>query len=155
MPTLFSRSQVIVGSLLLILVTFFVILLTPIRHISIITPSIHDVTASTFYETYKNNPEQYVFIDVRGEENYNRIHAQGSKSMPLHTLYDEWRNLPKNNDKTIVLICSGGVASGVGYHYLEHHGFFNIVRIEGGIEEWQLAGLPVVSEFTPEVTPDS
>lgn len=122
-------------------------LLTPLKHVALITPTIYDVPATSFYERFKNNPDDFVFIDVRGQESYNRIHAEGSKSMPLHTLYDEWRNLPKNTDKTIVLICSVGRASGVGYHYLQHHGFFNIERIEGGIEGWEMEGLPVVTTF--------
>ncbi|TAJ16025.1 MAG: rhodanese-like domain-containing protein, partial [Dehalococcoidia bacterium] len=64
--------------------------------------------------------------------------------MPLHTLYQERFALPRNESgKTIVLICSGGSASGVGYGYLQHYGFRNILRVEGGIENWQAKGLPV------------
>jgi len=44
-----------------------------------------------------------------------------------------------------VLICSGGRASGVAYGYLEHYGFLNLRRINGGIENWLAEGLPVVS----------
>lgn len=126
----------------------FAVLLTPLKHVTLLTPTIYDVQAMDFYERYKSNPEKYIFIDVRPVEAYNRVHAEHSISMPLHTLYDEWRNLPKNTDKTIVLICNGGRSAGVGYHYLEHMGFFNLERIEGGIEQWQLDGLPVVSDIT-------
>ena len=80
--------------------------------------------AEEFYERYKQDPDKYVFLDVRNQEAYNRLHAEGTKLMPLHTFYTERLFLPKNTDQTIVLICSGGVASGVAYHYLEHHGFF-------------------------------
>jgi rhodanese-related sulfurtransferase len=118
-------------------------LLTPLRHAPLITPTIDDIDPAIFYEKYKENPNQYIFIDVRGEDAFARVSAEGSANMPLHTLYDEWRNLPRNSSKTVVLICSGGRASGVGYHYLEHHGFYNIQRIENGIEGWQAAGLPI------------
>lgn len=119
------------------------ILLTPLRHLPLLTPTVEDTASADFYQLYEQNPDDYVFIDVRTEDAYNRIHASGSVNLPLHMLYDDWRSLPRNTDKTIVLICSGGRASGVGYHFLRHHGFYNIVRIEGGIEAWQAAGLPV------------
>lgn len=51
-----------------------------------------------------------------------------------------------------MLICSGGRASGVAYSYLQHFGFSNIARIEGGIEQWALNELPTegisVDQFT-------
>ena len=50
-------------------------------------------------------------------------------------------------DKEIVLICTGGRASGVGYSYLEHYGFSNIARIEGGINAWADARLPVIIDI--------
>lgn len=125
-----------------------VIYLTPLKHVTIIEPTIDDISATEFYEDYQQNPDKYVFLDVRNQQAYDRMHAAGSELMPLHTFYTERLFLPKNNDKTIVLICSGAVASGVAYHYLEHHGFFNIKRIDGGIEAWELAGLPVESTAT-------
>ncbi|MBI3420881.1 MAG: rhodanese-like domain-containing protein [Candidatus Sungbacteria bacterium] len=119
-------------------------LLTPLRNVALIEPSIDDIDPQQFYAEFTAHPEKFSFIDVRPKETYEAVHAIGSVSMPLHTLYDEWRRLPGNvSGKTIVLICGGGRASGVGYHYLEHHGFLNLKRIAGGIEAWQLAGLPV------------
>lgn len=132
-------------ALTLVFLALSLVYLTPLKNIALIEPPIKDMTPTEFYEKYKDNVDEYVFIDVRNEAAYNRLHAEGAKLMPLHTLYTERLFLPKNEDKTIVLICSGGVASGVGFHYLEHHGFFNILRIDGGIEAWQEAGLPVVS----------
>ena len=124
--------------------TAAVVLLTPLRYIQIVEPSINDTDAEKFYADFSQNPDNYVFIDVRPADAFKKIHAQGSVSMPLHTLYDMRKVLPKHG-KEVVLICSGGYASGVGYSYLEHYGFRNIARIEGGIEQWSLRGLPVDS----------
>ncbi len=140
----------VIQSSLLVLVAMFVvagaIYLNPLKWINVVEPHINDIAATEFYEKYKGNEDKYIFIDVRSEESYNRVHAVGSQSMPLHTLYDERHNMPKRG-KEIVLICSGGRASGVGYSYLEHFGHFNITRIEGGIEAWQLANLPIESNL--------
>jgi|SRR3989338_7995149 len=135
-----ARISLIVVST--ILVTLAIFYLTPLRYVAFIEPTIHDIAPAEFYAMWQKNPDAYVFIDVRSREAYDRLHASGSTLMPLHTLYNERHNLPKHG-KTIVLICSGGIASGVGYSYLEHYGFRNIKRIQGGIEMWQTAGLPI------------
>jgi rhodanese-related sulfurtransferase len=121
-----------------------IIYLTPLKHLNVIEPNIDDLSARSFYESLKENPEGYLFIDVRPEEIYKTFHAEGSINVPLHKLYTERHILP-HRGKKIVLICSGGLASGVGYSYLEHYGFLNIHRIDGGIEQWAAAGLPIVS----------
>lgn len=138
-----TMVHVLMVVMLTFLVTASLIYLTPLKNITVIEPSIDDIDPVEFHKDFSENEDRYLFVDVRGESSYNRIHAVGSELMPLHTLYDERHLLPKNKEKTIVFICSGGVASGVAYHYLEHHGFFNLKRIKGGIEAWQLAGLPV------------
>ncbi len=123
------------------LLTLVLIYGTPLRYTDLLEPKIKDVDPSVFYQKYSQNPDKYVFIDVRPLEAYKNIHAKGSVSKPLHTLYDERHTLPKD-DKEIILICSGGRASGVGFFYLQHYGFTNISRVEGGIENWIEKGLP-------------
>ncbi len=126
-----------------VLVTALAIYLTPLKHVALIEPTINDIDAVEFQAALKADPDRYIFLDVRPAEAYNKQHAEGSVSAPVHTLFDLRHTLPKHG-KEIVLICSGGRASGVGYGYLEHFGFFNIARIEGGIEAWLTAGLPTV-----------
>ncbi len=121
------------------------IYLTPLKNIVFVEPKIKDIPAAVFYQEYKQDPDKYLFIDVRPADVYQQYHAEGSINMPLHTLYDQRLNLPKTG-KEIILICSGGRASGVGYMYLEHYGFTNLQRIEGGIENWYAAGLPIVGD---------
>ncbi len=140
-----SKIAIALSYVLVLVLGLAVFYLVPaIRYASIVEPTVKDVDSEIFYAQYKDNPDRYVFLDVRGADAYERLHAVGAKLQPLHTFYTERYNLPKNDpEKQIVLICSGGIASGVAYSYLEHYGFRNIVRIKGGIEEWQAAGLPV------------
>jgi len=140
-----SKISLILSYALVLIVGLAVFYLVPaIRYASIVEPQVKDIESAAFYAEYAKNPDGYVFLDVRSIDAYERLHATGSKLQPLHTLYTERYNLPKNDpEKQIVLICSGGIASGVAYSYLEHYGFRNIIRIEGGIEHWQAAGLPV------------
>ena len=124
------------------LLTAAIIYATPLKWIVVIEPTIKDIDPVAFQSDFAQRPEKYLFIDVRSESAYNKVHAVGSINMPLHTLYDQRHVLPKSG-KEIILICSGGRASGVAYSYLQHYGFFNIQRIEGGIENWIVEGLPV------------
>jgi len=126
-------------------IAVLLIYLTPLKWVNLVEPKIKDVLPTLFYNEYRKNPRQYIFIDVRPPEAYNQKHAEGSINIPLHLLYDERKNLPKTG-KVIVLICSGGRASGVAYHYLEHFGFLNLLRISGGIEAWEAVGLPIVAQ---------
>ena len=143
------NQATLTGTLLVFITALVVgsaIYLTPLKWITIIEPTIDDISAEEFYALYEGNEDNYIFLDVRNGQSYERGHAEGSLNLPVHELYNERFNLPKT-DKEIILICSGGVASGVGYSYLEHYGFFNIKRIEGGIEAWSDAGLPMVGSL--------
>ncbi len=137
--------------LISVVVTAGVIYLTPLKWVTVIEPTIKDIDPQEFYSEFSVNPEKFIFIDVRSESAYQKLHAKGSLNLPLHTLYDQRHILPKEG-KEIVLICSGGRASGVGYSYLQHYGFFNIHRIEGGIEGWASLNLPTESLEIPEAT---
>lgn len=115
--------------------------LTPLRYL-LVEPVIEDVSAGEIYGLMQAEPDRYLFIDVRPRDVYEKKHAAGSINIELHRLYFERERLPKRG-KEIVLICSGGVASGVAYGYLEHYGFLNLKRVDGGIESWEEAGLPL------------
>ena len=142
-----ATITLIVGALLGASLIYF----TPLKYGQLIEPKVGDIKAEVFYQDYIKNKDHYIFMDVRSPEAYNSIHAEGAYNQPLHTLYNERKNLPRNKDKEIILICSGGVASGVAYSYLQHYGFRNIHRVEGGIESWVAAGLPVKSTvFQPK-----
>lgn len=134
-------APTILGGLLLVLAGMSLVYFTPLKYAQLVEPQIYDVDAREIYADIQENPEQYDFIDVRDASAYDALHAEGSRHIPLYKMYFERHNLSK--DKTTVLICSGGVASGVAYMYLEHFGFRNIIRVKGGIESWQLAQLPI------------
>lgn len=142
-----NLNEKIILVVVAVLATALVIYITPLKHLNLIEPRINSVNPRIFYDDYVKNPGSYIFIDVRPDNAYNNIHAVGAINVPLHILYDERHVLPKHG-KTIVLICSGDRASRVGYGYLEHYGFLNLIQIEGGIENWQLEGLPIEGRST-------
>ncbi|MBI2025595.1 rhodanese-like domain-containing protein [Candidatus Kaiserbacteria bacterium] len=131
------------SALLGVLGAALVIYLTPLKNLNLVAPSIKDANPQAFYEEYRAKPEDFLFLDVRNPNEYYTEHAEGSLNVPINVLYTEQKTLPKSG-KTIVLICTGGALSGVAYHYLEHQGFLNLRRIDGGVSAWKAAGLPTV-----------
>lgn len=138
--------RVVFSHILVAIIALAAVYLTPLKNLNIIEPKFNDINPKEFYSEYSQHPDKFLFIDVRDPSAYKFLHAKGSINMPLHTLYDQRSVLPKNTDKKIVLICSGGRASGVGFMYLQHYGFFNIERVSGGIEKWVEENLPVEGE---------
>ena len=115
---------------------------TPLKWYNIIPTSTKDIDAAEFNTLFSENPEKYVFIDVRDANVYEQLHAKGAISEPIGLLFEGHNSLPKSG-KQIVLICSSGRLAGVAYGYLEHEGFTNLLRIKGGMQDWVLEKLPV------------
>jgi rhodanese-related sulfurtransferase len=129
-------------SLIIVSVTFGTILATPLRYSQIIEPRSRDISPAEAYAAMQSNDRPYMFIDVRSQAEYDDLHAMNSSNTPIHLLYDQRKILPKKGID-IYLICSGGRLAGVAYGYLEHYGFNNLYRIDGGVKAWATADLPI------------
>lgn len=124
------------------------------KYSEFINPSIVDINPAVAYEQILKNPEKIILIDVRSEYEYSQAHASSSVNLPIHHMYDDTHGipneknipLPKNKDKEIYLLCTGGRLAGVAYSYLEHYGYRNIKRIEGGLKGWNDNKLPIVTK---------
>ncbi len=130
---------------LLFVVGILFTLFSPLRYTALVEPSVRDIDPKAIFELIEKNPDRYLLIDVRGSADYKKIHAKHAINIPIHLLYEERKNL-RQSGKEIVLMCTGGKLAGVAYSYLEHYGFQNISRVDGGIENWQTQNLPIVME---------
>ena len=118
------------------------IYLTPLRYITLVSPTMNEMDPKQFYELMQQHPDQYELVDVRSPEVYASAHAAGAISIPIENLYDEHYALAKE-PKTIGLICTTGRLAAVAYGYLKYWGFRNIVHIQGGMVSWSSDGLPI------------
>ena len=85
---------------------------------------------------------ELVVLDVRPREEYEQGHIPGSISVPLDELADRLRSFPRSGE--IVAYCRGPycVLAPQAVEVLRRHGF-QARRLEDGMPEWRLAGLPV------------
>lgn len=83
-----------------------------------------------------------VVLDVRPRDEYEQGHIPGSISVPLDELAERLRTLRRNAE--IVAYCRGPfcVLAPQAVEVLRRHGF-QARRLEDGLPEWRLAGLPV------------
>ena len=85
-----------------------------------------------------------VLLDLRPREEYEAGHIPGAVSIPLADLGERLALLPPEAE--IVAYCRGPycVMAPRGIALLRRHGY-RVRRLEDGVAEWRLAGLPVTA----------
>ena len=89
-----------------------------------------------------------VLLDLRPVEEYEAGHIPGAVSIPLETLEQRLALLPP--DTEVVAYCRGRycVMAPRGIAVLRRHGY-RARRLQDGVGEWRLAGLPVAAGAEP------
>lgn len=80
-------------------------------------------------------------IDVRTPAEYGALHAKGSVNIPLDKL--EPGALAHCNGDPVYFQCKSGKRAEKAINKLREAGFSNVWLVEGGIDAWHAANLPV------------
>jgi len=83
-----------------------------------------------------------VVVDVRTVEEYQAAHIEGSRCIPLSQLSFRYTEL--SPDSHILLVCKSGKRSQQAFEQLSKLGYSHMSILQGGIEEWDKAGLPLI-----------
>jgi len=86
-----------------------------------------------------------LMIDVREPSEYAQGHAPGTQLIPLGQLQQRLSELVAHKDKPVVLICRSGNRSSQAQEILARAGFTQAINVEGGMNAWAKAGLPVLA----------
>ncbi|MCX7868874.1 MAG: rhodanese-like domain-containing protein [Terrimicrobiaceae bacterium] len=88
--------------------------------------------------------DTHLLLDVRTPSEFQQAHIQGSESHPLGAL-DASRvaSLAKEKSGTI-LICRSGTRAKMAAEKLAAAGVSNLRILDGGVQAWEWAGLPLV-----------
>jgi len=90
--------------------------------------------------------EPIELIDVRTPMEYDELHAEPARLVPLQglepTQFMAGRTLPA--DQPLYVICQSGGRSRQACEAFAAAGFSNVVNVEGGTRAWAAANLPVV-----------
>ena len=80
-----------------------------------------------------------LLIDVREAHEYQDVHAQGARLLPLSELETRYTELPQ--DAELIMICRSGARSEQAGQFLLDHGYGNVTNLTGGTLAWQQGGL--------------
>ena len=90
-----------------------------------------------------------ILIDVREEHELAVGLIQGSRFITVKDLPTQLAKLEKYRNKPIVVVCAAGHRSAAACRLLNKAGFENVCQIEGGIQAWEKAGLPLKRGSVP------
>jgi len=84
-----------------------------------------------------------VIVDPRSEMEFKRGHIPGAINAPVRTMVLSTARLPQNKDCEMVIACMHGQRAVIAKWLLGLHGYRNTALLEGYLEGWIEAGLPV------------
>jgi len=84
-----------------------------------------------------------LLIDARSEIEFKRGHIKGAINVPVRKLLLHTAWLPKDKDREVVVTCEHGQRAAIAKALLSLYGFHNTEFLEGFLEGWKEAGLPL------------
>lgn len=90
------------------------------------------------------NRENALVLDVREESEYASGHITAARHIPLAQLETRIDEIRKFKDKPVLVNCQAGMRSAKAGGILKKHEFSKVYNLQGGLNAWQQAKLPVV-----------
>lgn len=79
-------------------------------------------------------------VDVREPEEWEQVHVDGAVHIPMDQIPDRLTELVV--ERPVAVLCRVGQRSARVAQYLQERGF-DAHNVEGGIEQWARAGVPL------------
>lgn len=98
---------------------------------------------NTLGATQLINQKDAVVIDVRDQGEYAAGHILNAKSFPEKVFADRKNELEKLKSAPIIVSCDTGQRAGGAAQKLREMGFTEVYTLQGGLNAWRDAGLPV------------
>ena len=84
---------------------------------------------------------EYLFLDVREDDEWQAGHIDGARHIPLRELSGRVGELPKG--RPIVAVCRSGSRSAAAVRGLKQLGY-DAENLDGGVTAWSKAGLVLI-----------
>ena len=98
---------------------------------------------STLQATQMINQKDAVVIDVRDQAEYSRGHIANARSFPAKVLDERKAELEKLKSAPVIVSCDTGQRAAPAAEKLRTFGLAEVYVLQGGINAWRDAGLPV------------
>ncbi len=91
-----------------------------------------EITFNDFYQLYQN--EQLFLVDVREVDEFESLHLEGARNLPLSQLADTYEQLDK--DQLYYVICKSGMRSARACQFLAEQGY-EVINVQGGMTAFE------------------
>ena len=91
-----------------------------------------EIPFSSFYQAYQKG--NIHVLDVREQEEYDALHLDGVRLLPLSELADRYQELEK--DQPYYVICKSGRRSARACQFLKEQGY-DVTNVQGGIDAFE------------------
>lgn len=88
-----------------------------------------EITFNDFYQLYKK--ESISVLDVREVEEFEALHLEGARNLPLSQLADTYDQLDKS--QSYFVICKSGMRSARACQFLAERGY-EVINVQGGMD---------------------
>lgn len=89
------------------------------------------------------NRENAQIIDIRESDDYINGHLPEARNISESRLDERVGELDKFKDTPLILVCQSGARTAAACKKLEGLGFNRVHSLDGGINAWREAGLPL------------
>ncbi|MBU3609797.1 rhodanese-like domain-containing protein [Polynucleobacter wuianus] len=83
-------------------------------------------------------------LDLRAEEAFKAGHLPGAKTANVASLEAAIETLKLDHKRPLVLVCETGSQSRKALARVQKLGFLEVGVLEGGVQAWKIAALPLV-----------
>lgn len=98
---------------------------------------------STLQATQLINQRDAVVIDIRDQADFARGHIANAKNLPAKVMDERKAEIDKLKDTPVIVSCDTGMRAGASAEKLKALGIKEVFILQGGLNAWREAGLPV------------
>lgn len=89
------------------------------------------------------NSEDAVFVDTRRRSEFEAGHVPGARNLPAAEVEQYIKQFEKLHEQPLVLYDDGGLAAHKTARQLAKRGFTRLYELDGGLQAWRDAKLPL------------
>ena len=92
------------------------------------------------------NRRNAVVVDLRPAAEFAKGHLPSARNVELAELQAKIGQIAKNKSNPVVLVCQTGQESQRASRTVSEAGYAEVHVLQGGVDAWQKAGMPVVKQ---------
>jgi len=90
------------------------------------------------------NRRKAAVLDLRPEDAFKAGHLPGAKHIPSSEIAAKIEKLKLDRKNPLILVCETGVSSRKAITEVQKLGFAEVGALDGGVQAWRAAALPLV-----------